>query len=153
MISDIFPIVNLLVLVQLLFGIGYDQLVKYAHTHRLWHVAVSVGIGVGVVCVIYAAFMFDKALPGWMDVLILFVCFLASGVPMATDSMRRDVKDKKKKRPLGKYGAKIRDEVAMELTKMANEISEQIKEDKLTVRDLPDLVNRLHHMKSILKLM
>lgn len=153
MISGVFPMVYLLVLVELLFGLAYDQLVKFVHAHGIWHVSVSVIIGVFVTGVIFIAFMFDKVMPAWQFSLIVAACFAGSGLPMVFGSVARDVKDKKKKRPLGKYGAKIRDEVSMELTVMANEIAEQIKKDQLTVRDLPDLVNRLHQMKSMLKLM
>ncbi|MBN8654853.1 MAG: hypothetical protein E6R03_15855 [Hyphomicrobiaceae bacterium] len=153
MISDIFPTVYLVVLVELLFGIGYDQVVKWAHANNAWHVSISVIIGVFVTCALFVGFMFDKVLPVWVFGLVLVACFSASGLPMAVGSLRRDVKDKKKKRPLGKYGAKIRDEVTMELNVMASELSEQVKADTLSVRDLPDIVNRLHHMKSMLKMM
>lgn len=150
---DIFPTVYLLVLVELLFGLAYDQVVKFVHAHGIWHVSVSVVIGVFMTGLIFIIFMFDKVLPAWQFGLIVAACFAGSGLPMAIGSVTRDVKDRKKKRPLGNSAARLRDEVVMELTTMANDIAERIKNDQLTIRDLPDLVNRLRQMKSMLKLM
>lgn len=153
MISDIFPTIYLVALFQLVFGIGFDQLVMWAHEHHLWHVAVSVGIGVMMTVGIFVGFFFEKHLPGWLFGLGLLASFVFSGIPMAAGSMRRDVKDKKKKRPLGNTAARIRDEVVGELSKMAGELAEQIKEDTLSIRDLPHVIDKLHRLKSLLKLM
>ena len=40
-----FPLLFLILLLELLFGIGFNQLVEWAHQHNLWHVAVSVICG------------------------------------------------------------------------------------------------------------
>lgn len=37
-----FPLIFLVLLVELLFGLGFNKLVEWAHQHKLWHVSVSV---------------------------------------------------------------------------------------------------------------
>lgn len=150
--ADIMPLeIALVFLIELLFGLGYNALVAYAFKHRLMHVSLSVVIGVALTLVIPALFWFDRSMPFWEAGLLLLVCFAGSGVPMIIGSTRRTVKDKKKRRPLGNAALRIRDEVVMDLSTLAYEIADKAKANELTVRDLPDYVNRLHCVIGTLK--
>jgi hypothetical protein len=138
--------IALVILIELLFGFGYNQLVAYLMKHRLMHVSVTVVIGVIVTLSIPSAFWFDCQMHFWHACVLLTACFTASGLPMIFGSMQRTVKEKddKKRRPLGNAAMRIRDDVVMELTDMAREIAEKAKKDQLSWNDMPDYVNRLH---------
>lgn len=153
MISDIFPMMYLVVLIELVFGIGFDQLVKWAHEHNVWHVAVSVAIGVLVTLLIFFGFFFDRALPGWLFGMCLLVCFVFSGMPMAAGSINRDVKDRKKKRPLGNAAARVRDFLKMDMQTLADDLAVKAKKNELTFADLADIVNKLHGFIRLLNTM
>lgn len=143
----------LVLLVEFLFGIGYNLLVAWWHKHRFSHVSISVAIGVMGTLVIPLAFWFDVEMRFWEAGLLLLACFTASGVPMIVGSMKRTAarKDNKKRRPWPNEAKKMRDLVVMELSAMAHEIAEQAKSGELTVRDLPDFVDRLHGVIGTLK--
>lgn len=145
--------IALVVLVELLFGFGYNTLVAYWSAHRLMHVSLSVVIGVGGTLLIPALAWFDHSMPFYQSGLILLACFAASGIPMIVGSMRRTVieKDQKKRRPLGNTSRKLRDNAVMALAKMAHEISDKAREDTIRVQDLPYYVDRLHSVIGILK--
>lgn len=152
--ADINPLkVVLVLLVEFLFGLGYNALVAWAHGHKLMHVSLSVAIGVAGTLLIPAVMWFDHEMKFWAAGILLVACFAASGVPMIAGSMRRTVsaKDRKKRRPLPNAAMRVRDEAVMELAAMAHEIAEQAKANELTVRDLPDYVNRLHGVIGMLK--
>lgn len=152
--ADINPLkVAVVLLVEFLFGLGYNALVAWAHEHKLMHVSVSVVVGVSGTLLIPALVWFGNEMPFWMSGILLVGCFAASGVPMIAGSMRRTVtvKDNKKRRPLPNAAMKIRDEAVMELAMMAHEIADSAKQNELTVRDLPDFVNRLHSVIGMLK--
>lgn len=152
--ADIIPTEILLVLLaELLFGLGYNTLVAYWTKHNLMHVSFAVVIGVVVTLLLPAASWFDREMPFWLSGILLMLCFTASGLPMIVGSMRRTVreKDNKKRRPWPNEAKKIRDLVVMELSSMAHEIADRAKADELTVRDLPDYVNRLHGVIGTLK--
>lgn len=72
---------------------------------------------------------------------------------MIVGSMRRTVreKDHKKRRPWPTAAMRVRDDVVMELSSMAHEIADRAKANELSVRDLPDYVNRLHGVIGTLK--
>lgn len=149
--ADMMPIeIVLVLLIEFLFGIGYNLLVAWWHRHRFSHVSISVAIGVAGTLVIPLAVWFREL---WLPVFVLLVCFTASGIPMIVGSMKRTVrrKDDKKRRMWPNEAKKMRDLVIMELVSMAHEIADQVKRDELTVRDLPALVNRLHGVIGMLK--
>lgn len=145
--------VLLVLLLEILFGLGYNALVAYAHSHRLMHVSISVAIGVTGTLLIPAVAWFDAEMQFWQAGILLATCFTASGIPMIVGSTNRTVraKDNKKRRPWPTAALQARDDVVMELSTMAHEIAEKAKQSKLTVSDLPDYVNRLHGVIGILR--
>ncbi len=152
--ADIIPLeIALVLLMELLFGLGYNVLVAYWMKHNLMHVSATVVIGVAGTLLIPAASWFDREMPFWLSGILLMLCFTASGVPMIVGSMRRTVreKDNKKRRPWPNAALRVRDDVVMELSSMAHEIADRAKADELRVHDLPDYVNRLHGVIGTLK--
>ena len=100
--ADINAIVIVLVLVvEILFGVGFNALVAWAYSVQLWHVSVSVAVGVAGTIVIPAVMWFGVKVTFWQAGLLLLICFIGSGVPMIVGSTRRSVqgrKDQKKRR-------------------------------------------------------
>lgn len=114
--ADIIPTeIAVVILTELLFGFGYNQLVAYWTKHNLMHVSWAVVIGVAATLLIPALFWFDTNMPFYATSLLLLACFAASGTPMIAGSMHRTVQEKetKKRRPLGNAAMRIRDEVVM----------------------------------------
>lgn len=152
--ADINPqVVFIVLLVEFLFGLGYNALVAWAHKHNLMHVSLSVVIGVTGTLVIPAVTWFETETPFWFSGILLMLCFTASGVPMIVGSMRRTVKQKDSKKPHAwpTKAQHAREDAVMELSAMAHEIAEKAKQSTLTVSDLPDYVNRLHIVIGTLK--
>lgn len=152
--ADIIPTeIAVVILTELLFGFGYNQLVAYWTKHNLMHVSWAVVIGVAATLLIPALFWFDTNMPFYLTSLLLLACFAASGTPMIAGSMHRTVQEKenKKRRPLGNAAMRIRDEVVMELNVLANDIAERSKTNLISLQDLPDYVHRLHRQIGSLK--
>lgn len=150
--ADIIPTeIALVLLLELLFGLVYNQLVVYWMRHRLMHVSWAVVIGVTGTLLISAPFWFDQSMPFWQSDLLRLACFAASGTPMVIGSMRRTVKDNKKRRRIGNTAGRIRDEIVFDLSKLAHQIADMTKQNALTVNDLPDIVDRIHGLIGALK--
>lgn len=152
--ADIIPTeIAVIVLLELLFGFGYNQLVAYWMKNNLMHVSWTVVIGVVATLLIPAPFWFDNTMPFWQSILYLAVCFAASGTPMIAGSMQRTVreKDQKKRKPWPVAALRARDDAVMELNAMADDIAKSVKANDLHVQDLPDYVNRLHYVIGTLK--
>jgi hypothetical protein len=152
--ADIIPQeVALVLLIEFLFGFGYNALVAWAHEHKLAHVSISVAVGVAGTLFIPAVVWFDVEMHFWHAGLLLLACFTASGVPMISGSMRRTVakKDSKKRHAWPTAAMQVREHVVMELSAMAHEIAADVKNDRLTIRDLPSYVDRLHSVIGALK--
>lgn len=143
--------IALIALVELLFGFGYNGLVGLLFRHNLMHVSLSVVIGVAVTLLIPALFWFDYTMPFWQAGLLLLICFTASGTPMIVGSMRRTVKDGKRRRKIGNTAGRVRDEIVMDLNALARDIADMTKQNSLTLNDLPDIVNRIHGLIGSLK--
>ncbi len=143
----------IVLLVEFLFGLGYNVLVAWAMKNKLMHVSLSVVIGVAGTLLIPAVVWFDHEMHFWEAGILLMMCFSASGVPMIVGSTRRTVaeKDNKTRRPWPTAAKRIRDEVVMELAIITHEIAEKAKQEKLSLADLPDIVNRLHGVMGTLK--
>lgn len=138
-------------LVEFLFGIAFNQLVHWAQGNRIWHVAVSVVIGVFVTAVIPVLFWWNISLEFWQYCLLMGVCFAGSGLPMIYGSTRRTVAKSHKRKRWPTAALRVRDEVVMDLSSLAHEIADKAKMNELTVRDLPDYVNRLYSAIGALK--
>lgn len=152
--SDVMPIeIALVLLAEFLFGVGYNVLVAWSTRNRLMHVSVAVAIGVAGTLVIPTAVWFDNELQFGRAMVLMVLCFTASGLPMIVGSTRRtaEAKDNKKRRPLPNAAMRVRDEAVMDLMSLAHEIADRSKANALTVRDLPDYVNRLHSVIGGLK--
>jgi len=152
--ADVIPTeIAVIILLELLYGFGYNQLVAYWMKNNLMHVSWSVVIGVAGTLLIPALFWFDTIMPFWQSLLFLLACFAASGTPMIVGSMQRTVqeKDNKKRKPWPVAASRARDDAVMELNAMANEIAKSVKDNDLHVQDLPDYVNRLHYVIGTLK--
>jgi hypothetical protein len=152
--ADIIPLeIAIVLLLELLFGIGYNVLVAYWMKHQMMHVSWTVVIGVTGTLLFPSIIWFDATLAFWQMGVLLGLCFAASGIPMIVGSQNRTVKEKdsKKRRPWPTAALRVRDDVVMELSAMAHEIAEKAKQSKLSVQDLPDYVNRLHGVIGTLK--
>lgn len=152
--ADILPLeIAMVLLLELLFGLGYNNLVAYWAKHHMMHVSWTVVIGVAGTLFFPSVIWFDATFAFWQTGILLGACFTASGIPMIVGSQNRTVreKDNKKRRPWPTAALRVRDDVVMELSAMAHEIAEKAKQSKLSVQDLPDYVNRLHGVIGTLK--
>lgn len=140
-------------LVECLFGIGFNRMVAWAHEHKLWDVSISVVIGVLATLLVPTAAWPTLELRTWQIALLLLGCFAASGAPMMIGSTRRTVAEREShhRRPWPTAAAQARDDAVMALTTLAEEIAEMTRADKINVRHLPDIVNRLHRIIGTLK--
>lgn len=134
------PDFPLVVVLEFLYGLGYNQLVRWVHAKKLWHVSTSVMFGVAGTIII--PLLFDQDL--WNFAILYFVCFMASGVPMVWGSLARSGRKSHKRRRLPNYVMTVRDDVVMELNVMADEI---VNEKTRAV----DVVHRIHKLIGTLK--
>jgi hypothetical protein len=110
------PAFPIILLMEILFGIGFNALVEWAHHHNLWHVSVSVSAGVALTVTIATVGLWSEPVSFWQAGLIMLLCFSASGVPMIAGSTRRTVKESHQRRPLPNNAMRVRDDVVMELS-------------------------------------
>lgn len=151
MFSPISPTEILAILLtEFLFGVGYNQLVAWGQD-RLWHVSISVVVGVAVTLAIPAAVWWGTSLDFWKTATLLTLCFAASGAPMVYGSMQRTVKSSHKRRPWPTAALRARDDAIMQLSSLAHEISDEARQGTLKAGHLPDYVNRLHEVIGTLK--
>ena len=151
--SDIMPIeIGLILLAELLFGIAYNIAVAWSTKHRMMHVSVAVAIGVIGTLVVPTALWHDAELQFSQAVTLIVLCFAASGFPMIVGSQKRTVeaKDPKKRRPMPNWVRQTIDAAVMDLTMINSEIAEDVKVDKLTVKSLPSIVNRINAVIGLL---
>jgi hypothetical protein len=131
-------------LAESLFGVGYNLLVSWAHSHRIWHVSVSVVIGVAVTGLLPTAAWFGADMPFWQAGLLFLACFGSSGIWMVIGSTRRTVAKSHKRQTIPPSARRIRDEIVMDLSTLAGEIADRAKAGKLVAGDLPHYVHQLH---------
>lgn len=138
------PLAILILILELLFGIGFNELVKWANKHKMWHVSISVVAGVAMTLLFPAVILMQVHVVFWQSSVFYFVCFTASGVPMIVGSTRQTVKENHHRRPLPNHVMKTRDDVVMEISAMLDEIVN----NKVEV---VSVVHRLHQVKGRLK--
>jgi hypothetical protein len=143
--------IGLILLTELVFGLGFNPLADWAQRNKIWHVSISVCIGVGITVTIPILAWCPASLTFWQAWILMMGCFAASGVPMIVGSTRRSVALSHKRHPLPTSAMKVRDDAVMDLNMLATEISEQVKRNQLSVRDLPEIVNRIHGIIGALK--
>jgi hypothetical protein len=141
-----FPLLSLILLIELLFGIGFNQLVDWAHQHNLWHVSVSVIFGVAGTLVIPSVALLHLEIQFWQASIIFGVCFVASGIPMIVGGTRRTVKENHHRRPLPNSAMRVRDEVVMEIKAILDKIVNGGVEVVKVVHDLHEIVGKLKSM-------
>jgi hypothetical protein len=140
-------------LAESLFGVGYNLLVDWAHENRIWHVSVSVVIGVAVTVLIPTAAWYRADMPFWMAGALFLACFGSSGIWMVIGSTRRSVAKSHKRQGLPRSAAKTRDVIVMDVSALAGEIADRAKAGKLVAGDLPHYVHQLHQVVGALKSM
>jgi hypothetical protein len=138
-----FPLLSLILLIELLFGIGFNQLVDWAHQHNLWHVSVSVIFGVAGTLVIPSVALLHLEIMFWQASLIFGVCFVASGLPMVWGSTRRTVKENHHRRPLPNKAIKVRDQAVMEISSILDKIANGGVEVVKVVHELHEIIGTL----------
>ena len=141
------PLLSLIVLLELLFGIGFNQLVDWAHRYNLWHVSVSVVFGViGTLFIPSVAFL-HLEIPFWLASIVFALCFTASGIPMIVGGTRRTVKEKSHhRRPLPNSAMRVRDDVVMEIKSILDKIVNGGVEVVKVVNDLHEIVGKLKNL-------
>jgi len=146
------PVVEIAVvlLAENIFGWGFNTLTAWAQRHKVWHVSISVAIGVAFTLVLPTLLWWRSELAFWQATLLLFGCFCASGFPMVYGSTRRTIAESHKRRPWPTAASKARDDAVMELTAIAGEIAEKTRQGEIKVQDMADVVNRLHMVKGTL---
>lgn len=140
-------LIPIVILVELLFGLDFNLLVDWAHRHHIWHVSVSVSLGVAGTLIIATVGFYGVTVPFWADSLLLTACFVGSGLPMVIGSTRRTVQKKDhRRRPLNNGVARIRDDVTMDMNAHI---------EKIVARemDLAELVHIMHKWIGALKSM
>ena len=140
------PLLFLILLVELLFGIGFNKLVEWAHQHNLWHVSVSVVFGVAGTLVIPSVAFLSVSVPFWQVSLIFGACFVASGIPMIAGGTQRTVKESHHRRPLPNHAMRVRDDAVMQIKAILDKIVNGGVEVVKVVNDLHEIVGKLKSM-------
>lgn len=115
----VFPLVSC-VLALNLFGWGFNALVAWVNRKRAWPVSFSVVIGVLVTLAVPTVTFLNRTLTMWQAGLVFLACFAGSGIPMVFGNVRRQTSHKTRR--LGNHAARVRDDVVMDLNRMADEI-------------------------------
>jgi len=148
-----FPAFPLVILVELLFGLGYNRLAAWLQKHSLMHVSYQVVAGVAGTLLIAGVGLAQETMPFWQAAALLLVCFGASGAPMIIGSNLRSVESKEthKARPWPTRALQARDDAIIDLTTLANEIAASAKARKLSIEDFPGYINRIYQVIGTLK--
>jgi len=127
------------ILAEVLLGIGYNRLVAWVHLHNIWHVSVSVVIGVAATLLIPTL-----AWPALREAgLLLTACFAASGLPMIIGSTRRTVEESHKRRPWPTAAAQAQDAAVMDLNLLADQVAGKNIENAQVVNNLHRIIGTL----------
>jgi len=141
-----FPLIFLVLLVEFIFGLGFNKIVEWAHRHNLWHVSVSVIFGVAGTLIIPSVALLSVCMPFWQASLIFGACFIASGIPMIAGGTQRTVKENHHRRPLPNHAMRIRDDAVMEISKMLDEVVNEGVTLALVVHRWHKIIGRLKSM-------
>lgn len=141
----------LILLAENIFGWGFNVLVAWVQANKIWHVSISVAMGVAMTMIIPVALWWNWELTFSQAILLLFGCFVASGVPMIYGSTKRTVVENHKALPWPRRAAKIRDDVIMDASRMITDIEEKANDSQVTAGFLLTLTNGLHGIIKILK--
>lgn len=142
--------IGFVLLVELLFGFGYNFFIAWAQGRKLWHVSTSVVIGVFMTVAIKTAVWPLRCLNGWQDGLLLFGCFAASGLPMVLFSLKRTVSSSHKRMRWPTAARRAREDAIAEVDVIIEDIQVAAEKSQVTVGFLLGVVNRLHFVKGTL---
>ena len=131
------------ILAELLFGIGFNRLVTWAHLHNIWHVSISVVIGVTVTVLIPTLTWWRISLDFWLAAALLTACFAASGTPMIIGSMQRSIAESHKRRPWPTAALQARDAAVMDLSLLADLVANQETDNAKVVHQLHQVIGTL----------
>ncbi len=153
-----FPPANDLVflaLTECLFGIAYNQAVKwFGSKHgRLFKFLVSwsVVFGVAGTLTIRLIYFWGWTLAEWQTFLIDLLCFAGSGLPMIVGSMARGAKRSHKAMKLPTHAQALMDDVAAEMSRLANDVNEKAQAGEVKAATLIEIVHRLHQWMGMLR--
>ena len=135
-----FPLVLLL---ELLFGFGFNALVDWVQKNNLWHVSLSVVIGVFVTFLIPTIILPQTQMALWQVSVFYFGCFSASGFPMVLGSTRRTVKENHHRRPLPNNAMHVRDDVVMDMNSHIEKIVKNEEEIAMLVHVMHQWIGKL----------
>ena len=131
------------ILAELLFGIGFNRLVTWAHLHKIWHVSISVVIGVTATVLIPTLTWWRISLDFWLAAALLTACFAASGTPMIIGSMQRSIAESHKRRPWPTAALQARDAAVMDLSLLADLVANQETDNAKVVHQLHQVIGTL----------
>lgn len=141
-----FPLIFLVLLVEFIFGLGFNKIVEWAHRHNLWHVSVSVIFGVAGTLIIPSVALLSVCMPFWQASLIFGACFIASGIPMIAGGTQRTVKENHHRRPLPNHAMRVRDDAVMQIKAILDKIVNGGVEVVKVVHDLHEIAGKLKSM-------
>jgi hypothetical protein len=130
------PILEILVIVlgELLFGMGYNRFFEWARIPAAYAVVFGVAATIGLPLV----FWWDAGLWGWQWALLALASFAGSGAPMVWGFIHRRNANSHQARAWPNKAARVRDEVIMELAAIG-----QRTEDAGLVRKCHELIGML----------
>jgi hypothetical protein len=141
------PTLPIVLLVELLFGLGYNRLVAWGHERGIWHVSFSVVIGVAVTLIVEVVFWWNLPMTGWQGALLTFGCFAASGLPMVAGSQLRTVKESHRRHEWPTAAAHARDDAVMDLELLADQVANKKITDASAVNKMHQIVGTLKSVK------
>jgi hypothetical protein len=121
-------------------------LVNWVNKHKLWHVSISVCIGVAFTILIAGLGLWKYQMEFWRVCAMLTACFMASGTPMVAGSTRATVKESHQRRPLPNSAMRIRDDVVMELSASVNKVVDDGMDKAMLVHTMHQCIGKLKSM-------
>lgn len=146
MTPPISPTFAAVILMEILFGFGFNRLAHWGQDKGLWHVSLSVVMGVTGTLAIPTAAWWRESFPVWIAALVTVACFAGSGLPMIIGSMHRSVAKSHKRKGLPNTAARIRDEVVLDLHVLADRLVLKAKSNELKSGDLAECIHQVHQL-------
>lgn len=133
-------------LLEALFGIGFNRLVAWAHEHEVWHSWLSVIMGVAISLAIPTAWWWNVPLAFWQAMLLTLGCLAVSGLPMVVGSQWRTAVGHQR-REWPNAARQARDEAVMDLRMLAAHVANKAKSDAQVVDALHVVIGSLTSIK------
>jgi len=146
----------LLFFMELFFGIAYDRAISWFGTRhgRLFKFLVSwsVVFGIAGTLTIRLVIFWGRTFVEWQGFLVDLLCFAGSGLPMIVGSMSRNVKPSHKARRLPNNAKRVLEDVAAEMSRLANDVNEKAQAGEVKAATLIEIVHKLHQWMGTLRL-